>query len=118
MDFFCIVFGCPTTVKPDGSDNGQTRLCPRCSNVAVIGAKKAIWNCSICGWHADQSQPPPPLPGPPPNAYNPHYQQNYGPPPGQQQWAQPYPNSFQGQPGHYQQPGYGPQPGYGYNPGR
>ncbi|KAH7341475.1 hypothetical protein B0J17DRAFT_568008, partial [Rhizoctonia solani] len=104
-----ITVGCPTTVKPDGSDNGQTRLCPRCNNgnapaniVAVIGAKKRtwleicfiplvpmssshIWNCSICGWHVDQNQSngyAPPLPGPPPNAYNPHYQPNYGPPPG------------------------------------
>ncbi|CAE6505745.1 unnamed protein product [Rhizoctonia solani] len=104
--------------------------------IAVIGAKKrtwleicfvplvpmsssSIWNCSICGWHVDQNQSngyAPPLPGPPPNAYNPHYQPNYGPPPGQQQWAQSHPNSFQGQPGQYQQPGYGQQ--QGYNPGR
>ncbi|KAG9098730.1 hypothetical protein FS749_003112 [Ceratobasidium sp. UAMH 11750] len=73
-----------------------------------------IWNCSICGWHVSQNQPngyAPPLPGPPQQGYNPHYQPIYGPPPGQQWGQQPH-NSFQhGQPGQYQQPGYGYGPG-------
>ncbi|KAF8606468.1 hypothetical protein BDV93DRAFT_520769 [Ceratobasidium sp. AG-I] len=132
MDFCCIAIGCPTKIDADGSDNGQTRLCPRCNNVSVFGAKKRtwieicfvplipmkssrIWNCSICQWHVDQDQPngyAPPLPGPPQGGPSPYYQPNYGPPPGQQQWGPP-PNSYQGgpgggQPGYYQQPSYGP----------
>ncbi|KZT69012.1 hypothetical protein DAEQUDRAFT_691558 [Daedalea quercina L-15889] len=69
MDFiFClpIMFGCPTRIKAHGDQT--PRICPRCNNVSVTGAKSRlwfelcwvplipmksnrIWMCSICQWN-------------------------------------------------------------------
>ncbi|TFK29781.1 hypothetical protein FA15DRAFT_663044 [Coprinopsis marcescibilis] len=116
MDFFfClpVLFGCKTTVKPEGDQN--PRVCPRCNNAAVIGAKtrnwfeicfvplvplssKHIWTCTICNWQSPRGNGlwEPALPGfapPPPAGYQPpgwqpaQYQQT---PPG----PSPYPSQY------------------------
>ncbi|KAF5324770.1 hypothetical protein D9611_004553 [Ephemerocybe angulata] len=119
MDFFfClpILFGCKTTVKPDGDQ--IPRVCPRCNNAAVISAKsrdwfeicfvplipmssKHIWTCSICQWsmrvEAGGWEPTPVgQAGPPPAGYY---------PPNWQQAHYPPANQYQYQP---QTPSYGP----------
>ncbi|KAJ3509084.1 hypothetical protein NMY22_g16415 [Coprinellus aureogranulatus] len=118
MDFFfClpVLFGCKTTVKPEGDQT--PRLCPRCNNAAVISAKtrdwfeicfvplipmssKHIWTCTICQWsvHNQPGAWEPALPGhggPAPAGYYPpmpppgFQPAHYAPSPGQQQGYAP-----------------------------
>ncbi|KAF8516905.1 hypothetical protein BU17DRAFT_50391, partial [Hysterangium stoloniferum] len=73
--------GCPTKISQDGEQPG--RICPRCSNVAVVSAKSRmwfelqvffiplipmpssnIWLCTICQWEVPHQQGyEPTLPG-------------------------------------------------------
>ncbi|TFK62184.1 hypothetical protein BDN72DRAFT_848928 [Pluteus cervinus] len=70
--FIPILFGCNTTVKPEG-DQQAARVCPNCHNASVIRAKtkdwfqicfvpvipmssQHIWLCHICQWKMKQQQ--------------------------------------------------------------
>ncbi|SCV70443.1 BQ2448_1837 [Microbotryum intermedium] len=97
----CLQIGCSNRMSQEG--DGQSRVCPRCHNAAVVQiccvplvplGSDHLWHCSICQWQIDQSAPPPPLP-----------QQGWAPPQQHQGYAP------QGQM-QYQQPGYGQQQYY------
>ncbi|SGZ26038.1 BQ5605_C024g09821 [Microbotryum silenes-dioicae] len=107
MDFcICLQIGCSNRLSQEG--DGQSRVCPRCHNAAVVQVKSTkcleiccvplvplgsdhLWHCSICQWQIDQSAPPPPLP-----------QQGWAPPQQQQGYAPQEQMQFQ-QPGYEQQ---------------